>query len=115
MPTIQELIDQKSQLLDQVAEIDKQIAQAQSEHRNTAIAEIRALMSKAGLSLADITGAGPSEAPVRKRRAAAEKTSKVAAKYRDAETGNTWSGRGLKPRWLTAALAAGKTIEDFAI
>lgn len=39
---------------------------------------------------------------------------KVAAKYRDA-AGNTWSGRGLQPRWLKAALADGKRIEDFAI
>jgi DNA-binding protein H-NS len=28
---------------------------------------------------------------------------------------NAWSGRGLKPKWLTAALAAGKKIEEFAI
>jgi DNA-binding protein H-NS len=39
----------------------------------------------------------------------------VAAKYRDPETGATWAGRGLKPRWLTAALKAGKSLESFAI
>ena len=39
---------------------------------------------------------------------------KVAAKYRD-EAGNTWSGRGLQPRWLKAAIGAGKKIEDFAV
>lgn len=27
-------------------------------------------------------------------------TGKVAAKYRDAETGKEWSGRGLAPKWL---------------
>ena len=30
---------------------------------------------------------------------------KVAAKYRNASTGESWSGRGLQPRWLKAALA----------
>jgi DNA-binding protein H-NS len=39
----------------------------------------------------------------------------VAPKYRDPETGATWAGRGLKPRWLTAALKSGKSLESFAI
>jgi DNA-binding protein H-NS len=39
----------------------------------------------------------------------------VAAKYRNPETGETWAGRGLKPRWLTAALKSGKSVESFAI
>ena len=38
----------------------------------------------------------------------------VAAKYRGPD-GQTWAGRGLKPRWLTAALAEGRTIDEFAI
>lgn len=38
----------------------------------------------------------------------------IPIKYRDA-SGNTWTGRGLKPRWLTAALAEGKSLEDFAV
>ena len=39
---------------------------------------------------------------------------KVAAKYQDA-FGNTRTGRGLKPKWLTAALEAGASLADFAI
>jgi DNA-binding protein H-NS len=40
----------------------------------------------------------------------------VAPKYRNPENADeTWAGRGLKPRWLTAAIKAGKKIEDFAI
>lgn len=39
---------------------------------------------------------------------------KVKAKYKD-EAGNTWSGRGSKPRWLSEAIAAGKNLEDFSI
>jgi DNA-binding protein H-NS len=39
----------------------------------------------------------------------------VAAKYRHPETGETWAGRGLKPRWLTAAIKSGKSLESFAI
>jgi DNA-binding protein H-NS len=40
----------------------------------------------------------------------------VAPKYRNPENpGETWAGRGLKPRWLAAALKAGKKLEDFSI
>lgn len=31
------------------------------------------------------------------------------------EPGETWSGRGKRPRWLVAALKAGSKIEDFEI
>jgi DNA-binding protein H-NS len=41
---------------------------------------------------------------------------KVAPKYRNPEDpGETWAGRGLKPRWLAAALKSGKKLEDFSI
>lgn len=36
-------------------------------------------------------------------------------RYRDPATGQTWSGRGLQPAWLKAALAKGKTISDFDV
>jgi DNA-binding protein H-NS len=41
---------------------------------------------------------------------------KVAPKYRNPEnSAETWAGRGLKPRWLTAAIKSGKKLEDFSI
>ena|ERR1700726_3723086 len=41
---------------------------------------------------------------------------KVAAKYRNPDDHNeTWAGRGLKPKWLTAAIKAGKKQDDFLI
>ena len=43
-----------------------------------------------------------------------KKTRKVAPKYRGPK-GELWSGRGLKPRWLTAELKQGKKLENFAI
>jgi DNA-binding protein H-NS len=40
----------------------------------------------------------------------------VAPKYRNPDNpSETWAGRGLKPRWLAAAIKDGKKIEDFAI
>jgi DNA-binding protein H-NS len=40
----------------------------------------------------------------------------IAPKYRNPENlAETWAGRGLKPRWLAAAIKSGKKLEDFAI
>jgi DNA-binding protein H-NS len=40
----------------------------------------------------------------------------VAPKYRNPDNpAETWAGRGLKPRWLAAALKTGRKIEDFSI
>jgi ParB/RepB/Spo0J family partition protein len=36
-------------------------------------------------------------------------------RYWCTDTGQTWTGRGLKPAWITAALAAGKTLADFEV
>jgi DNA-binding protein H-NS len=41
---------------------------------------------------------------------------RVLPKYQNPnEPSETWSGRGKQPRWLTAALKTGHTIEDFVI
>lgn len=48
----------------------------------------------------------------RKKHALAGK--KVAPKYRGPD-GQTWTGRGLKPRWLVEALKGGKKIDAFLI
>src|SRR5262250_2239695 len=39
---------------------------------------------------------------------------KVPPKYRS-PLGETWAGRGAKPRWLVAAIKRGKKLEDFLI
>jgi len=40
----------------------------------------------------------------------------VAPKYRNPENpSETWAGRGLTPRWLAAAIKAGKKLEHFSI
>jgi DNA-binding protein H-NS len=40
----------------------------------------------------------------------------VAPKYRNPQNPEeTWAGRGLRPRWLTAAIKGGKSADDFLI
>lgn len=41
---------------------------------------------------------------------------RVEPKFRNPENPTeTWAGRGLKPRWLAAAIKSGKKLEDFRI
>lgn len=95
-----------AELLAQKAAIEQKIAEAQRAERSDAVAKVRALMAEHGLTLADLSS----------KSAAVKRTgAKVAAKYRDAATGDSWSGRGLQPRWLKQALASGKKISDFAV
>ncbi len=52
-----------------------------------------------------IPGPANSDAPVRRP-----------AKFRNAANpAETWSGRGKRPNWLKAQLAAGRTLEEFRI
>lgn len=97
-----------SELMAQRAAIEKQIAEAQREARADAIGKVRALMSEYGLTAADLS----TRVSAGKRPGTG---AKVAAKYRDGASGDTWSGRGLQPRWLKAALASGKQLSDFAV
>lgn len=106
MSSLQELLAQR-------AEIEKKIADAQREERSTAIAKVKALMAEHGLTAADIAGKTPT---VRVAATPGPKAGgKVAPKFRNGATGETWSGRGLQPKWLKAALASGAKLEDFAI
>jgi DNA-binding protein H-NS len=102
MATLNELIAQK-------AALEKEIESRRNQEREDAIARVRQIMSEHGLTMADL-GQRASRAS-----GSASKGSKVAAKYRNAATGETWSGRGLQPKWLKAALASGKTLVDFAV
>jgi DNA-binding protein H-NS len=100
-------------LLDQQAARERQISEARRSARAQALARIRALMSNAGLTVADIGG----EAAVNSTAKAKSGTSgkKVAPKYRDQTTGALWTGRGRTPLWLVAAQASGQPLSAFKI
>ena len=98
---VQELLQRKEAL-------EREIEAAQKRERADAIAKVRALMSEYGLTLADLGGKA---APAPARAAAG----KVPPKYRNTKTGETWSGRGLQPNWLKAALAGGARLDDFKL
>lgn len=97
MATLQELIAQQQ-------ELTRQIEAARKAEVADAVAQIRKLMADYNLSVEEIT-----------EKASPKKGAKVAAKYRNPETGDTWTGRGRQPKWVEAALASGKTLDDLVI
>ena len=97
MTSLQDLLDQK-------AALEKEIEATRKQERAEAISKVRALMSQYGLTMADLN------AKVSVKAGGAGKGGKVAVKYRNTATGDTWSGRGLQPKWLKAALAAGHNV-----
>lgn len=114
MSTYQELIAQKAELDRLQAELEKQIAETLRNERASVINQIKSLMAEHGITAADLASGKPGRPP---KIGIAEPgtTRKVAAKYRDPDTGETWSGRGLKPKWLAAAIENGRSLADFAV
>jgi DNA-binding protein H-NS len=84
--------------------LEQKIADARRSERAEAIQRIKALMDQYGLGVSDLSG-----------KPSPRKGAKVPAKYRDPASGQSWSGRGLQPKWLQAALASGRQLSDFAI
>jgi DNA-binding protein H-NS len=81
--------------------------------------EVERKAAELGISVGDLFVQPDQRAPVeqkaRGRRPRSDAGTKPPAKYRDPETGETWSGRGRPPRWLAAREAEGKRREEFAV
>jgi DNA-binding protein H-NS len=96
MSTLKDLIAQQEALT-------KQIKEVRQLERSDAISKALALITEHELTQQDLFGGTRG---TQKAKAAG----KVAAKYRDPETGKEWSGRGIAPKWLK-----GKDREQFLI
>ena len=93
------------ELKDLQSQVAKAISGYEDRRKRDALAELEEKAKAMGFSLAELTGA----AKTRKRSPSVPKYANPADKS------DTWSGRGRKPRWFTAALAKGKKPEDLAI
>src|SRR5690606_19766555 len=95
------------ELIDLDAKVEKAIANARERERSDVKQKIEAIAQNAGFSVSELFGG---------RAPAGGKGRQVAAKYVNPENrSETWTGRGRKPRWLTAKLEKGAKLEDFAV
>ncbi|MDD2223682.1 MAG: H-NS histone family protein [Pseudomonas sp.] len=83
------------ELLAEKAELERKIAAVRREEIKSAVEAIRETIAELNLTEEDIFGyrRGTTDDAVKVKKA-------VAAKYRDPETGATWTGRGKAPRWI---------------
>lgn len=113
-----------SQVTEQIAALQKEAAALLSVERLAALLAARHAVALYGLNAAELGLLGPVDrladspnksvtSPIRPKTGGTAGL-RVAAKYRDG-AGNAWSGRGMKPNWLSAAIKAGKTLESFAV
>lgn len=103
------MIDLETLTLKELKQLQKDVTSAieqfKERERRKALAEVEAFARDRGLSLADL-----SEITTKRIRRPA------APKYANpADPAQTWTGRGRQPRWVVAALADGKALEDLAI
>jgi DNA-binding protein H-NS len=87
--------------IEALMDLRKRIDEMLLEHR----AEIQKQIERMDRAIAVVGGRGG---------ASALKGKRVLPKYRD-PSGETWAGRGAKPRWLVAAIKGGKKLDDFVI
>lgn len=77
----------------QIEKLQQQAEEVRQKEIASAIAEIKAKMQEYGITAVDL-GATSKKKIVKSRPA-------VEAKYRNDATGETWSGRGKSPKWIT--------------
>jgi len=102
----------------EIARLKKQAQALQARQRPPVIASIVKSMREYDISPEEITTAYNKKNPVRtatrtKSAPAAKRT--VPAKYKDPQSGATWSGRGKAPRWIRDAETEGKSRDQFLI
>lgn len=89
-------------LLKQRESLELQIKEARERELSDAVSQVRSLVQEYGLTAEDVF-------PAARTRGAARGT-KVAAKYRNPTTGETWTGRGKAPKWIQ-----GQDRDQFAL
>ena len=97
------------ELLAQRDAIQRQIDEEARLGRTEGLKKIREIALEYSLSPDDIAKALAS------RKSPSTAGSKVVPKFRNPQSGETWSGRGLKPKWLVKALEGGAKLQEFSI
>ena len=84
----------------QIEQLQQQAAAQRENELSGAIQQIRDLMQEYGITVDDLQS--------KAKKSVAKKTGTV--QFRDPKTGETWSGRGRMPNWLS-----GKDKEKFRV
>lgn len=86
--------------------------EAVASARASFFAEVKTRAASLGVSLAELVHVGGMTTAKRPKGAGRTQS---APKYRNPDTGETWSGRGRPARWLTELEAKGHKRQEFAV
>ena len=112
-----------AQVVKQIETLKQEADKLRRQEIEGVVSRIRDAVDHYGLTAEDLglapksrraAKAGTPPTAKKGRKAAVAKPAVRAAKFRD-EAGHTWGGIGKRPQWLRDALAAGKTLQDFAV
>lgn len=112
---------QKRKIEREIRRLERQAAQLMDKERKPVIEQIVREMRDFGITPEEISNAFASKAskagrPAKAKPLGAVKAKKpVAPKYRNTKTGETWTGRGRAPRWITVAENAGVSRDAYLI
>ena len=100
--------------LDRLAKrIAREIKSKEARNKKDARQALEKVAKEYGVSIEDIVSGAKK---TKKTKGKAKPRAKAAPKYRNPDdAAQTWSGRGRRPEWYKAALAAGKSEKDLAI
>jgi DNA-binding protein H-NS len=117
-----------SEIIQQISDLQKQADRQRKEEYASVLKTIKKQISEYGITPEELgfsaasAGSKRGRKPtakagkVRKPRAKRASTGiKVAPKYKDPATGGTWTGRGKMPKWVSAAVASGRSLESLLI
>ena len=97
------------EIQNQIEKLQKQANEIRALEFDQTVQDILAKMAAYGITIKDLDGSKG-----RVRKTGTPVTKQAAAKFRG-PNGESWSGRGLMPRWLSALVAQGRTKDEFAI
>lgn len=113
-----------SQIVKQIEALKQEAEKLRRQEIDGVVARIREAVDHYGLTAHDLglaakapglaKAAGKPAAKTRYKASKGKPARARAVKFRD-EAGRTWGGIGKRPQWLRDALAAGKSLQDFAV
>lgn len=102
-------MDELEKIQQQIADLQKKAHEIAAKNKSQVIDEIKAKIALYGLTASDLGLVG-----TRTRAAGETKARKpVAVKYKHGD--DTWTGRGMKPKWVTKYLADGGKLESLLV
>ncbi|MGR3541276.1 MAG: H-NS histone family protein [Hasllibacter sp.] len=92
-----------------VDEVEKALREYDDRAKNEARAALEKQAADMGFSLDELMGGG------KKRRGSASSGAKGEPKYRDPQSGKTWTGKGRQPAWFKDHVSTGGDPQELAV